>query len=223
MNNILTGYSNNAPSRGRGRGRGGFNPQLNRGGFQQDGNTADSGLEVQIRGWDGAGDRNDVIAFLLRKFGVQVQNPRFQGQFLYCTAPNPAAYQTLLNATGVRFAGKSLQVQSSQNRQQPGQQGGFQNQHTKSTYEILKGFLSTRYKADVGLLDLSNLASNETLQGSGFFQSATTQQKVPWPPFPTNTVISRSDESCVRQYTETGNRRSECKLSGQRSSRCPWR
>jgi RNA recognition motif len=169
----------NNPPRGRGRGRGGFNNQSNRGGFQQDGGTTDSGLEVQIRGWDGAENRNDVIAFLLRKFGVQVQNPRFQGQFLYCTAPNAAAYQTLINASGVRFAGKSLQVQPSQNRPTFQGQGGFSNQHTKSTYEILKAFLSTRYKADIGLLDLSNLASDETLQGAGFFQSATTQQKVP--------------------------------------------
>ena len=77
----------------------------------------DGGLEVQIRGWDGAENRNDVIAFLLRKFGVQVQNQRFQGQLLFCSAPNQQDYQTLLGASGVRFAGKSLQIQPSQGRQ----------------------------------------------------------------------------------------------------------
>lgn len=146
------------------------------------GNGAGS-LEVQIRGWDGADNRNDVIAFLHRKFGVQVQNPQFQGQLLFCAAPNPAAYQTLINANGVRFAGKSLQIQPSQggssfvgNQSMPAQ--GFSNQHTRSTYEILKVFLSRRYNAAEGLLDLSNLAADETLQSSGFFNSATTQQKL---------------------------------------------
>lgn len=128
---------------------------------------------MQIRGWDGADNRNDVIAFLLRKFGIQVQNQRFQGQNLFCSAPNQSGYQTLLNANGVRFAGKSLQIQPSQNRGT-----GFTNQATQSTYEILKGFLSSRYNAEIGLLDLSNLAADETLQGSGFFNSATTQAKV---------------------------------------------
>jgi hypothetical protein len=125
-----------------------------------------------------------VIAFLLRKFGIQVRNPQFQGQYLYCSAPDASAYQTLLGATGVRFAGKSLQVQPSQNRStftsqnQPAQGTGFSNQRTQSTYDILKGFLSGRYNPESGLLDLSNLASDETLQGSGFFNSATTQAKV---------------------------------------------
>lgn len=122
-----------------------------------------------------------MIAFLLRKFGVQVQNYRFQGEYLFCSAPNRTAYSTLLNASGVRFAGKSLQVQPSQG------QSGFSgnqdqapglSQHALTTYEILKGFLSRRYNADSGLLDLSNLAADETLQGSGFFNSASTQAKV---------------------------------------------
>jgi hypothetical protein len=137
-------------------------------------------LEVQIRGWDGATDRNDVIAFLLRKFGVQIQNPRFQGQNLFCSAPNQSIYQTLLNANGVRFAGKSLQIQPSQSRggANQNQNPGFTNQATQSAYEILKGFLSRRYNAEVGLLDLSNLAADEVLRKSGFFNSATTQAKV---------------------------------------------
>jgi RNA recognition motif len=145
----------------------------------------DGGLEVQIRGWDGADNRNDVIAFLLRKFGVQIQNQRFSGQLLFCSAPNQAAYQTLLNANGVRFAGKSLQIQPSQGRStfsgnvpQGAQGGSFSNQHTQSTYEILKGFLSRRYNAENGLLDLSNLAADETLQGSGFFNNPNTEAKV---------------------------------------------
>lgn len=173
--------SNNAPQqrgRGRGRGRGAFNNRSD--GYQQGENTADGGLDVQIRGWDGAENRNDVVAFLHRKFGIQIQNPHFEGQYLYCTAPNPAAYQTLLNASGVRFAGKSLQVNPSQSRSShpATQQTGFSNQHTQTTYEILKGFLSRRYNAELGLLDLSNLAADETLQGSGFFNSASTQAKV---------------------------------------------
>lgn len=158
----------------------------------------DGGLDVQIRGWDGAENRNDVIAFLLRKFGVQVQNQRFQGQLLFCTAPNPQAYQTLLGASGVRFAGKSLQIQPSQGRQGT-QQQGFSSQHAQSIYEILKGFLSRRYNAEIGLLDLSNLAADETLQESGFFNSATTQSKVYKNFFITLTdflVISCTDESC---------------------------
>lgn len=138
---------------------------------------------MQIRGWDGADNPNDVIAFLLRKFGIQVRNPQFQGQFLYCSAPDASGYQTLLGATGVRFAGKSLQVQPSQRRstfssQSQSGQTGFSNQRTQSTYEILKGFLSGRYNPETGLLDLSNLQANETLQGSGFFNSSTTQAKV---------------------------------------------
>lgn len=137
----------------------------------------DGGLEVQIRGWDGAENRNDVIAFLLRKFGVQVQNQRFQGQLLFCSASNQQEYKILLGASGVRFAGKSLQIQPSQGRQGI-QNQGFTSQHTQSTYEILKGFLSRRYNAEVGLLDLSKLAADETLQGSGFFNSPTTQAKV---------------------------------------------
>jgi len=177
--------SNNAPSipRGRGRGRGAFSNPTPRDGFQQN-SAGDGNMEVQIRGWDGAENRNDVIAFLLRKFGVQVQNPRFQGQYLYCAAPNPSAYQTLLGATGVRFAGKSLQVQPSQNRggygggHSQGGPTGFSSQATQTTYEILKGFLSRRYNVEIGLLDLSNLAADETLQGSGFFNNATTQAKV---------------------------------------------
>jgi hypothetical protein len=182
---ILMRCSNNPPrGRGRGRGRGAFNNTIQHDGFQQGGNPADGGLEVQIRGWDGAENRNDVIAFLLRKFGVQVQNQRFQGPMLYCSAPNSTALQTLLNANGVRFAGKSLQIQPSQNRPMfsAGNQNqpapGFSSHHTRSTYEILKEFLSRRYNAEIGLLDLSNLAADETLQGSGFFNSATTQAKV---------------------------------------------
>jgi hypothetical protein len=174
--------SNNAPQRGRGRGRGrgAFNNRNE--GYQQSGNTVDGGLDLQIRGWDGADNQNDVVAFLHRKFGIQIQNLRFQGQNLYCTAPSPGAYQTLLDANGVRFAGKSLQVNPSQNRssysgaQNP--QAGFSNQHTQTTYEILKGFLGRRYNAELGLLDLSNLAADETLQGSGFFNSASTLAKV---------------------------------------------
>ena len=63
----------NNPPRGRGRGRGAFNNPTPRNGFQQSGNTGDGGLEVQIRGWDGAENQNDVVAFLLRKFSVSVQ------------------------------------------------------------------------------------------------------------------------------------------------------
>ena len=175
--------SNNAPQRGRGRGRGrGTFNNRNDGHQHHAGNTADGGLDVQIRGWDGADNQNDVIAFLHRKFGIQIHNARFQGQILYCTAPSPAAYQTLLDANGVRFAGKSLQISPSQTRSSyPGThnpQSGFSNQHTQTTYEILKGFLSRRYNAELGLLDLSNLAADETLQGSGFFNSASTQAKV---------------------------------------------
>lgn len=118
-----------------------------------------------------------MLAFLLRKFGIQVQNQRFQGQVLFCSAQNQSAYQTLLDANGVRFAGKSLQIQPSQNRQNQGPTG-FTNQATQSTYEILKGFLSRRYNAEIGLLDLSNLIADETLQGSGFFNSPSTQAKV---------------------------------------------
>jgi hypothetical protein len=123
----------------------------------------------------------DVIAFLLRKFGVQVQNYRFQGEYLFCSAPNQNAYSTLLNANGVRFAGKSLQIQPSQGHSgfvgNPDQAPGL-SQHAQTTYEILKGFLSRRYNADSGLLDLSNLAADVTLQGSGFFNSPSTQAKV---------------------------------------------
>ena len=174
--------SNNVPQRGRGRGRGrgAFNNRND--GYQQGGNTVDGGLEVVIRGWDGAENQNDVVAFLHRKFAIQIQNPRFQGLNLFCSAPSPAAYQTLLDASGVRFAGKSLQINPAQSRgpfpasQAP--QSGFSSQHTQTTYEILKGFLSRRYNAELGLLDLSNLAADETLQGSGFFNSASTQAKV---------------------------------------------
>ena len=135
---------------------------------------------MQIRGWDGADNRNDIIAFLLRKFGIQVQNYRFQGPILFASAPNEAALQTLLNASGVRFAGKSLQIQLSQNRPVFGsqnQQGGFSG-HAQSTYEILKRFLSRRYNVESGFLDLNNLPGDETLQASGFFNSVTTQAKV---------------------------------------------
>jgi hypothetical protein len=103
---------------------------------------------------------------------------------LYATAPNASAYQTLLGAAGVRFAGKSLQVQASQsrpnfgNQNQAPQNAGFSNTHTRNTYDILKEFLSRRYNTEIGLLDLSNLAADETLRGAGFFNSATTQAKV---------------------------------------------
>jgi RNA recognition motif len=177
-------------------------------------------LEVQIRGWDGAENRNDVVAFLLRKFGVQVQNPRFQGQYLYCTAPNPAAYQTLINATGVRFAGKALLVQPSQNRPGPAAvQTGFSSQHTKTTYEILKGFLSSRYNPEIGLLDLSNLASDDTLQGAGFFSSATTQAKVFARWMSLIAVISGVDESCTGEHTEARSRGGECQSCRKRITR----
>jgi RNA recognition motif len=143
-----------------------------------------SGLEVQISGWDGSNNRNDVIAFLLRKFHVQVQNYRFQGQWLYCSAPNQAAYQTLLGASGVRFAGKSLHVQPSQNAstfggsQDSSTTNSYPSQQTQSIYDKLKTFLSRRYNAENGFLDLGNLMNDEALQAAGFFNSPTTQSKV---------------------------------------------
>jgi nuclear RNA export factor len=116
-------------------------------------------------------------------------------------APNPSAYQTLLGAAGVRFAGKSLQVQPSQNRSnfndhnqnQAPQAAGFSNTHTRNTYDILKEFLSRRYNAEVGLLDLSKLAADETLRGAGFFNSATTQAKL----FPA--LMRVADENISKQ------------------------
>jgi len=172
--------SNPSRGRGRGRGRGTFNN--NPTDEFQGSNPVDGGLELQIRGWDGADNRNDVIAFLLRKFGVQVQNYRFQGPLLYCSAPNPNAFQTLLDGNGVRFAGKALQIQRSRPMFSATSQGlgtgGFSSQQTKSIYEVLKSFLSTRYNAETGLLDLSNLTGDETLRQAGFFSSAVTQTKV---------------------------------------------
>jgi len=177
--------SNYSAPRGRGRGRGTYNNQSQRDGFQ----SMDIGdnPEIQIRGWDGADNRNDVIAFLLRKFGVQVQNYRFVGTNLFCYAPNPQGYQTLINANGVRFAGKSLQIQQAPPRpthihqnqaSTQNQTGTFSNQPTQTIYETLKGVLSRRYSGETGLLDLSNLPRDETLQQAGFFNNPSTQAKV---------------------------------------------
>ena len=150
--------------------------------------SGDGNPEIQIRGWDGADNRNDVIAFLLRKFGVQVQNTRFVGSNLFCYAPNPQAYQTLINGNGVRFAGKSLQIQQAPPR--PGsfnshsnQQGGFSSQPSPKIERAdientLKSVLSRRYNGETGFLDLSNIPGDETLRQAGFLDSASTQAKV---------------------------------------------
>jgi hypothetical protein len=158
-----------------------------------------------IRGWDGASNRDDVIGFLLRKFNIQVQNRRFEGQNLFVTAPDSEAYQILLRASGVRFAGKPLVFKpafGSQGFESAGishpPSSQPQSSQTSQTYQILVSVLSNRYDPSTGLLDLSSIRNDETLKSNGFFRNPSTFFKVPYRPSPyLTTDIPSVDESCI--------------------------
>ena len=110
---------------------------------------------------------------------MQIQNRRYEGTTLYAAAPNPTAFQTLLNASGTKFAGKYLDITAASNSQGfGGDQPGFTQPQRSRTYEILLGFLSTRYNPELGLLNLSNLRGDETLKATGFFNQPSTARKV---------------------------------------------
>jgi len=110
---------------------------------------------------------------------VQIQNRRYEGPNLYAAAPSPTAYHTLLNASGTKFAGKYLDITAASNSQGfGGDPPGFTQPPRSRTYEILLGFLSTRYNPELGLLNLSNLRSDETLKATGFFNQPSTARKV---------------------------------------------
>jgi hypothetical protein len=119
---------------------------------------------------------------------------------LFVTAPNSAAYHTLINSSGVRFAGKFLDIHPASGSQ--GFQGAAtsqpQSSQTSQTYQILVSVLSNRYDPSSGLLNLSSIRNDETLKNAGFFRNPSTFYKVPNRPSSSLTTdIPSIDESCI--------------------------
>ncbi|KAI3405993.2 MEX67 [Candida oxycetoniae] len=169
----------------RGRGRGGDhngnynnNNHQGRGSLQQNIDTFvdANAYPVEIVGWNGASS-TDCINFISRKCRVIVSNYTVDKNtgVLKGYVKNESQANTLLTWSGVKFAGQSLRF--SKGPSTLSNQMGGANPGQNNTIEVITGFLKSRYRPDLKMLNLSNVKQDPNLNAQGFFGSLSVTSK----------------------------------------------
>lgn len=180
--------------RGRGRG-GGYNNNYNNSNNYNHGNrnqyssgshqqnvdafvTANQ-YPIEIMGWNGA-SLSECINFISRKCKVIVSNYSVDSNtgVLKGYVKNESQANTLLDWSGVKFAGQSLRFSKgiSNLSSQLGSTGGSSS-GAGSTIETITQFLKSRYQPEHKMLNLSNVKQDPNLNAQGFFGSISVTSK----------------------------------------------
>ncbi|ANB11850.1 Mex67p [Sugiyamaella lignohabitans] len=141
-------------------------------GFGSGGSSHNNNATVEIRGWEG-GTRDDLVAFILRKCSIKLQNVIVNGGVISAGVKQEEA-GPLVKWSGVRFAGAPLRITIVESNKP----SSASNPPTYGTVEILRNFLQSRYNAQISMLDLQNLKNDVYLQQNGLFASASTASKM---------------------------------------------
>ncbi|EER35630.1 hypothetical protein CTRG_00369 [Candida tropicalis MYA-3404] len=177
--------------RGRGRG-GGYNNNYNNynhgnrnqyssGSHQQnvDAFVTANQYPIEIMGWNGASS-TECINFISRKCKVIVSNYSVDSNsgILKGYVKNESQANTLMDWSGVKFAGQSLRFSKgvSNLSSQMGTSGGS-GSGTGSTIETITQFLKSRYQPELRMLNLSNVKQDPSLNAQGFFGSISVSSK----------------------------------------------
>lgn len=177
--------------RGRGRG-GGYNNNYNNynhgnrnqyssGSHQQnvDAFVTANQYPIEIMGWNGA-SLTECINFISRKCKVIVSNYSVDSNsgILKGYVKNESQANTLMDWSGVKFAGQSLRFSKgvSNLSSQMGTSGGS-GSGTGSTIETITQFLKSRYQPELRMLNLSNVKQDPSLNAQGFFGSISVSSK----------------------------------------------
>ena len=177
--------------RGRGRG-GGYNNNYNNynhgnrnqyssGSHQQnvDAFVTANQYPIEIMGWNGA-SLTECINFISRKCKVIVSNYSVDSNsgILKGYVKNESQANTLMDWSGVKFAGQSLRFSKgvSNLSNQMGTSGGS-GSGTGSTIETITQFLKSRYQPELRMLNLSNVKQDPNLNAQGFFGSISVSSK----------------------------------------------
>lgn len=140
-----------------------------------------TGIEVQIMGWNGA-SLQECIGFILRKCKVTITNAEVDPSngVLRGYVRDEGQVGTLMHWNGVKFAGQSLKF----TRPQGGD--SFSNKLAgaaaplngpTSTIGALGDFLKSRYNPEIKLLNLSNVKQDPSINSGGFFSNNSTSSK----------------------------------------------
>ncbi|CAK9437155.1 uncharacterized protein LODBEIA_P15570 [Lodderomyces beijingensis] len=174
--------------RGRGRG-GGYNGNYHPGNqgrnsfadHQQnvDSFVAANAYPVEIAGWDGANSPSECINFISRKCRVIVTNYSVDNntRLLKGYVKNESQANTLLNWSGVKFAGQSLRFAKGPSALSNQITGTKPSGASNNTIETITEFLKSRYQMENKMLNLSNVKQDPTLNSLGFFGSVSVSSK----------------------------------------------
>lgn len=123
---------------------------------------------VEIRNWEG-GPFADLVSFVERRAKIALQQPKQVGNVVSAqiTASETRDAEKL---SGVRFSGNRLSIKVVYKPVTP-------SPETSQTIQILRDFLNQRYVPAAGLLDLSAMMGDATLQAHGFLANAATALK----------------------------------------------
>lgn len=167
--------------RGRGGGYNNNRGQFSSGPHQHQQNVdsfvAANQYPIEIMGWNGA-SLGECINFISRKCKVIVSNYSVDSNsgVLKGYVKNESQANTLLNWSGVKFAGQSLRFSKGVSNIS-NQMGGGASTGSHSTIETISQFLKARYQPEIKMLNLSNVKQDPTLTAQGFFGSLSVSSK----------------------------------------------
>lgn len=167
--------------RGRGGGYNNNRGQFSSGPHQHQQNVdsfvAANQYPIEIMGWNGA-SLGECINFISRKCKVIVSNYSVDSNsgVLKGYVKNESQANTLLNWSGVKFAGQSLRFSKGVSNIS-NQMGGGASTGSQSTIETISQFLKARYQPEIKMLNLSNVKQDPTLTAQGFFGSLSVSSK----------------------------------------------
>ena len=159
--------------RGRGGGYNNNRGQFSSGPHQHQQNVdsfvATNQYPIEIMGWNGA-SLGECINFISRKCKVIVSNYSVDSNsgVLKGYVKNESQANTLLNWSGVKFAGQSLRFSKGVSNIS-NQMGGGASTGSQSTIETISQFLKARYQPEIKMLNLSNVKQDPTLTAQGFW------------------------------------------------------
>lgn len=110
---------------------------------------------VEVRNWEG-GTMADLVSFLERKTRSKIQNVRQNGPVISAQIP-PNDAREIERWSGVRFAGNKLNIKVVYKTVSA-------SPETSMTFQVLHGFLQSRYDPQAKLLNLTMMMSDPTLQ-----------------------------------------------------------
>lgn len=110
---------------------------------------------IEVRNWEG-GTMSDLVNFIERKTRTQMQNARQNGPVISAQIP-PNDARDMVRWSGIRFAGNKLNIKVVYKSLSA-------SPETTVTFQVLRGFLHSRYNQQAKFLNLAMMMSDPTLQ-----------------------------------------------------------